>query len=212
MSVSIRIAVVDDHPLFSSGLRLLLPEASDGRAEVVATCADAASVGDLVRRCQPDLALVDLHMPAPGGLRAITAIRRAAPRVRIVAISGDDDPEPALAALRAGAEAFLPKSAEAGEIVQPLLSILDGWAVLPVDLLGALLAHARGIGSPSVALTDPERELLLMIAAGAGNTEIALRLHVSDRTAKRLTAALLRKLRVASRAEAAALAGRAGML
>jgi two-component system nitrate/nitrite response regulator NarL len=212
MPAPIRIAVIDDHPLFTSGLQLLLPEASAGRAQVVATGADAASAGDLVRRHQPDLALVDLHMPAPGGLRAITAIRRAAPRVRIVAISGDDNPEPALAALRAGAEAFLPKTAQARDIVQPLLSILDGWAVLPTDLLTTLLTHAHGIGSPPVTLTDAEHELLLMIAAGAGTTEITLRLHVSDRTAKRLTAALLRKLHVATRAEAAALAGRSGML
>lgn len=212
MSIPVRIAVIDDHPLFSSGLALLLPEASGGRAVVVATSGDAAAVGDVVRRSVPDLALVDLHMPAPGGLRGIAAIRRAAPRVRIIAISGDDDPAPALAALRAGADAFLPKSAEPRDIVQPLLSVVAGWAVLPAGLLDALLAHARGIGAPPVDLSDAERELLLMIAAGAGNTEIALRLHVSDRTAKRLTATLLRKLRVSSRAEAAALAGRAGML
>ncbi|WP_433294797.1 response regulator transcription factor [Actinoplanes sp. CA-030573] len=211
MSAAVRIAVVDDHPLFASGLELLLPRASDGRADVVATTGDAAAVGDLVRRTVPDLVLVDLHMPPPGGLRAISAIRRAAPRVRIVAMSGDDDPALALAALRAGAEAFLPKSAEAHDIVQPLLSVLDGWAVLPAGLLAALLAHARELGPP-VELDEAERELLLMIAAGAGNTEIALRLHVSDRTAKRLTAGLLRKLRVSTRAEAAALAGRAGML
>jgi two-component system nitrate/nitrite response regulator NarL len=212
MRPTVRIAVVDDHPLFVNGLELLLPEVSDGRASIVATTGDAAAAAGLVRRHVPDLVLVDLHMPAPGGIRAIGAIRRSTPRARIVAMSGDDDPEPALAALRAGAEGFLPKTTEARYLVQPLLAVLDGWAVLPPMLLDALLAPARGLRPAPVELDAAERRLLQLIAAGATHTEIALRLHVSERTVKRLTAALLRKLRVSTRAEAAALAGGAGIV
>jgi two-component system nitrate/nitrite response regulator NarL len=212
MQTTVRVTVVDDHPLFVGGLELLLPEVSDGLATVVASTGDAAAAAGLVRRTVPDLVLVDLHMPPPGGVRAIAAIRRTTPRVRIVAMSGDDDPAPALEALRAGAEGFLPKSAEAKDIVQPLLAILQGWAVLPSELLGALLAPARGVRPAPVDLDRAERQLLQLIAAGATNTEIALELHVSERTVKRLTATLLRKLRVSSRTEAAALAGSAGIL
>jgi two-component system nitrate/nitrite response regulator NarL len=212
MQTTVRVTVVDDHPLFVGGLELLLPEVSDGLATVVASTGDAAAAAGLVRRTVPDLVLVDLHMPPPGGVRAIAAIRRTTPRVRIVAMSGDDDPAPALEALRAGAEGFLPKSAEAKDIVQPLLAILQGWAVLPSELLGALLAPARGVRPAPVDLDRAERQLLRLIAAGATNTEIALELHVSERTVKRLTATLLRKLRVSSRTEAAALAGSAGIL
>lgn len=212
MRKDIRLIVVDDHPLFVRGLELLLPEVSDGRAAVVAATGDAASAASLVRRTVPDLVLVDLHMPAPGGIRAIAAIRRASPRVRIVAMSGDEEPAPALEALRAGAEGFLPKSSEVADVLQPLLSILDGWAVLPADLLGALLGPGRGRQPAPVDLSAPERQLLQLIAAGATTTEIAMRLHVSERTVKRLTASLLRKLRVSSRTEAAALAGSAGIL
>lgn len=212
MRRDIRVIVVDDHPLFVRGLELLLPEVSDGRAEVVAATGDAASAVGLVRRVVPDLVLMDLHMPPPGGIRAIAAVRRASPRVRIVAMSGDDDPAPALDALRAGADGFLPKSSEVADVLQPLLSILDGWAVLPADLLGALLGPGRGLRPAPVELDPPERGLLRLIAAGATTTEIALRLHVSERTVKRLTATLLRKLRVSSRTEAAALAGSAGIL
>jgi two-component system nitrate/nitrite response regulator NarL len=212
MQGGFRVAVVDDHPLFVSGLELLLPEVSDGRAVVAATTGDASAAAGLVRRTVPDLVLVDLHMPPPGGVRAISAIRRTAPRVRIVAMSGDDDPAPALEALRTGAEGFLPKSAEAKDIVQPLLAILDGWAVLPSALLGALLAPARGRRPAPADLDDAEKHLLQLIAAGATTNEIALQLHVSERTVKRLTATLLRKLHVSSRAEAAALAGSAGIL
>ncbi len=212
MQKDIRVIVVDDHPLFVRGLELLLPEVSEGRAEVVAATGDAASAASLVRRTVPDLVLVDVHMPPPGGIRAISAIRRSSPRVRIVAMSGDEDPAPALEALRAGAEGFLPKTSEVGDVLQPLLSILDGWAVLPADLLAALLGAGRGTRPAPVDLDGPEKQLLQLIAAGATTTEIALQLHVSERTVKRLTATLLRKLRVSSRTEAAALAGSAGIL
>jgi DNA-binding NarL/FixJ family response regulator len=209
---TIRIALVDDHPLFVRGLQLLLPEVSGGRATVVATTHDASAAASLVLRTLPDLVLVDLHMPPPGGVRAIGAIRRASPRVRIVAMSGDDDTAPAVEALRAGAEGFLPKSSEAEDLLRPLLALLDGWAVMPSQLLGALLAPMRGNRPAPAALDDAERALLQLIASGATTTEIAERLHVSERTVKRLIATLLRKLRVTSRTEAAALAGSAGML
>jgi two-component system nitrate/nitrite response regulator NarL len=212
MQTQVRVTVVDDHPLFVGGLELLLPEVSDGRAVVVASTGDASAAASLVRRIVPDLVLVDLHMPAPGGIRAIAAIRRTAPRVRIVAMSGDDDPAPALEALRAGAEGFLPKSAGVKDVLQPLLAILDGWAVLPSELLSVLLAPTRGVRPAPVDLDGAEKQLLQLIAAGATTTEIALQMHVSERTVKRLTATLLRKLRVSSRTEAAAVAGSAGIL
>ncbi|MFI6264830.1 response regulator [Micromonospora sp. NPDC051006] len=206
---TIRLVVVDDHPLFVRGIELLLPASTDGRAEVVGSTGDAAAAAALVSRCMPDLALVDLHMPPPGGIRAVAAIRRTTPRVRVVAMSGGDDPAPAMEALRAGAEGFLPKSSEPEELLPPLLAILAGWAVLPAQLLRGLLGPARGA---RVDLDGEERQLLRLIAAGRNTFEIADQLHVSERTVKRMTAALLRKLRVSSRAEAAALAGHAGLL
>jgi two-component system nitrate/nitrite response regulator NarL len=209
---AVGVALVDDHPLFVRGLELLLPEVSGGQATVVASTGDASAAASLVRRIVPDLVLVDLHMPEPGGVRAVAAIRRTTPRVRIVAMSGDDDPQPALEALRAGAEGFLPKSSEAADMLQPLLAVLGGWAVLPSSLLATLLAPSRGVRPAAADLDQAERHLLQLIAAGATTTEIALDLHVSERTVKRLTATLLRKLRVSSRTEAAALAGSAGIL
>ncbi|MEO3775072.1 response regulator transcription factor [Micromonospora sp. B9E7] len=204
-----RLVVVDDHPLFVRGLELLLPITTDGRAEVVASTGDAAVAAALVSRCQPDLALVDLHMPPPGGIRAVAAIRRTTPRVRVVAMSGSTDPGPAADALRAGAEGFLPKTSEPEELLPPLLAILDGWAVLPAELLRTILRPTR---SAPVDLDGEERRLLRAIAAGRSTVDIAEELHVSERTVKRMTAALLRKLRVSNRAEAAAVAGHSGIL
>ncbi|MCG5470035.1 response regulator transcription factor [Micromonospora sp. LAH09] len=200
---------MDDHPLFVRGLELLLPITTDGRAEVVASTGDAAAAAALVNQWHPDLVLVDLHMPPPGGVRAVGAIRRTTPRVRVVAMSGSADPAPALEALRAGAEGFLPKTSEPEELLPPLLAILQGWAVLPAELLHAMLRPTR---AAPVDLDGEERRLLRAIAAGRNTIEIADELHVSERTVKRMTAALLRKLRVSNRAEAAALAGHAGLL
>ncbi|MEU1589828.1 response regulator transcription factor [Micromonospora sp. NPDC005710] len=204
-----RLVVVDDHPLFVRGLELLLPITTDGRAEVVASTGDAAAAAALVSNCRPDLALVDLHMPPPGGVRAVAAIRRTTPRVRVVAMSGSTDPGPAVEALRAGAEGFLPKTSEPEELLPPLLAILDGWAVLPAELLRAML---RPTHFAPVDLEGEERRLLRAIAAGRCTVDIAEELHVSERTVKRMTAALLRKLRVSNRAEAAAVAGHRGIL
>ncbi|RQX03434.1 DNA-binding response regulator [Micromonospora inaquosa] len=208
-STTLRLVVVDDHPLFVRGLELLLPITSNGRAEVVASTGDAAAAAALVNSCRPDLALVDLHMPPPGGIRAVAAIRRTTPRVRVVAMSGSAAPASAVEALRAGAEGFLPKTSEPEELLPPLLAILDGWAVLPAELLRAMLRPTR---CPPVDLDGEERRLLRAIAVGRSTIDIAEELHVSERTVKRMTAALLRKLRVSNRAEAAAVAGHSGIL
>ncbi len=210
MNRKFRVTVVDHQPLFVSGLELLLPRVSGGRATVVATTRDAASAPAVVRRSVPDLVLVELRLPPPGGVRVISAVRRTTPRVRVVAMSGDNDPAGAVAALRAGAEAFLPKTTEPSDLLQPLLAVLDGWAVVPPGLLGRLVAPGARPVPPD--LDHTERQLLRLIAAGASTTAIGLELHVSERTVKRLTAALLRKLRVTSRTQAAAFAGSAGMI
>ena len=122
------VVVIDDHPLFSRGLSLLLPGLSAGRVRVVGTTDDASAAAALVRRHHADVAIVDLHMPPPGGTRAIAAIRRADPMVRVVALSGLAEADAALEALRAGAAAFLPKTADPELLVRPLLAVLDGWS------------------------------------------------------------------------------------
>jgi two-component system nitrate/nitrite response regulator NarL len=189
------VVVVDDHPLFSRGLALLLPGVSSGRVRVVGTTDDASAAAALVRRHHADVAVVDLHMPPPGGVRAIAAIRRADPMVRVVALSGLAEADAALEALRVGAAGFLPKS------------------VVPEPLLRQLLEAAPPTGDDGLAarLTSDERRLWRLVADGVSTVDMATTLHVSERTVKRLVAHLLRRLGVATRVEAAALAGRVGL-
>src|SRR3954451_11614614 len=207
------VIVVDDHPLFTRGLSLLLPEVSDGRVRVVGTTDDASAAAALVQRARADVAVVDVQMPPPGGARAIAAMRRGEPLGRVGAISGCAEADAALEALRAGAVAFLPKSADPESLIGPLLAVLAGWAVVPEPLLGPMPGRAAPAESDGIArrLSADERRLWRLIAAGSGTVEIATTLHVSERTAKRLVPQLLRRLHVGTRVEAAALAGRVGL-
>jgi two-component system nitrate/nitrite response regulator NarL len=209
----LEVVVVDDHPLFSRGLSLLLPEVSGGSVRVVGVTDDASAAAALVQRTRADVAVVDVQMPPPGGSRAIAAIRRVDPTVRVVAMSGQAEQDAVVEALRAGAVGFLPKTADPERLVRPLLAVLDGWSVLPEPVLRALLERAGRLEEDGLLgrITADERRLWRLIAAGRGTVEIATALHVSERTAKRLVAQLLRRLGVATRVEAAALAGRVGL-
>lgn len=227
MSNEVRVALVNDQPLFTRGLTLLLPAVTDSRVRIVATTNDGSLASGLVRRVRPDLALVDLAIPDPGGLRVIAAIHRAEPDIPVVAMSDAHhatsglsangatdaaaDSSEALQALRAGAVGYLRKIDEPEHMVLPLLAAASGWAVLPRDVLGLLLGASPDVRLSNV-LDDADRRLWRLIARGSTLGHIAAEMHVSERTAKRLTAALLRRLRVGNRAQACTLAGQAGLI
>ncbi len=207
------VVIVDDHSLFSRGLELLLSAASEGRIKVAGRTESADEALGLVRRNRPQVALVDLAMPPPGGLGAIREIAHHYPEVRILALSGTDDRDLALEALAAGAHGFIPKSSDPDVLVPPLLSLGAGLSVLPTSLLHALV-ELRATRRPALLARLDEEEIGLwrLVARGLESLEIAERTFVSERTAKRMVASLLRKLEVANRVEAALLAGRVGLL
>jgi two-component system nitrate/nitrite response regulator NarL len=206
----VSIVLIDDHPLFSRGLELLLNGTGD--VKVVGRADDATAAVPLVDRTGPDLAVVDLTMPPPGGVEAVRQIKTHFPRVRVLVLSGTADEGEAIAALRHGADGFLPKTAEPADLVPPMLALARGWSVLPTGLMRRLLAgRERSVKVPA-GLDETEVALWRLLADGLGVDEIAVRLFVSERTVKRMTANLLRRLGVENRAQAAALAGRAGLL
>lgn len=196
----VRVLIVDRQPMFRRGLEEALPAASDGGVRVVAGTDRAGSAGLLVRRHQPDVALLDLELDAPGPLTALAAMRGVQPRLPVLALARHVAPfQGALELIGAGASGVLVRTRS------------------PAGLVPSLLAAAGAASRQSTPCTGPqltgkERHLWTLIAGGASTVQIARALHVSERTVKRLTAGLLRTLGVASRTEAAALAGRAGLL
>ncbi len=213
MDEALTVILVDDHQLFSRGLELLLNTDPGSKVRVLGRTEDADKAVDLVRRHRPQVAIIDLVMPPPGGLAAVQQVRRHYPEVRILVLSGNDEVATAIEALRAGADGFLLKSSEPDELVPPLVTLVAGLSVLPQAVLGELLeAKVRSGQGLLDRLTSEESSLLRLVAAGLESTEIAERLHVSDRTAKRLVASLLRRIGVTNRVQAAAFAGRSGLL
>jgi two-component system nitrate/nitrite response regulator NarL len=207
------VVLVDDHLLFSRGLELLLNTDPESRVRVLARTEDASRALELVRHHRPRVAIIDLVMPPPGGLTAVQEVKRHYPDVHVLALSGNDEVASAVEALRMGADGFLLKSSEPDELVPPLLALASGLSVLPVPVLSALLETWARSGHRAVSdLSDEELELLRLVAAGLESLDIAERLHVSERTGKQRVASLLRRIGVANRLQAAALAGRCGLL
>ncbi|GAA4868036.1 response regulator [Pseudonocardia benzenivorans] len=207
------VVIVDDHALFAEGLALLLESRAGADFLVAGSTTAGEEAVALVGRHGADIAIVDLALPPLGGVETIRRVKAAYPATRVLALSGTEDLELAAAALRAGADGYLGKSADPQVLVAPLLAMVAGVRVLRPELLDALLAAAdRPADGLLDRLGDRDVELWTMLARGLETSEIARPLLVSERTAKRMIASLLHKLGAANRIEAAALAGRAGLL
>lgn len=207
------VVIVDDHELFAQGLALLLSREWGGMFAVGGQTSRVEEAADLAVRCDADVAIVDLTMPPLGGVAAIRHIKSRHPRTRILALSGTDDPELAQEALRAGADGFLPKTARPEALAGPLWTIAEGLKVIDGALLETLLSNTR---RPPTALLDrlsaQDLKLWALLATGMETVDIADRMSVSERTAKRMVASLLNKLGVTNRIAAAALAGKFQLL
>ncbi|WP_407684924.1 response regulator [Mycobacterium sp. HUMS_1102779] len=207
------VVIVDDHELFAQGLALLLDRQWGELFTVGGQTTYVEEAADLVARCAADVAIIDLSMPPLGGIAAIRHIKARHPTTRIVALSGTGNLELAEEALRAGADGFLPKTARPEALAGPLWTVAEGLRVIDGALLDALLAKSR---EPRSALLDnlstQELQLWRLVATGMETGDIAHRMMVSERTTKRMVAALLHKLGVTNRIAAAAMAGRLRLL
>ncbi len=204
------VVLIDADPKLSTGLEVLLT--SSGSLRVVGPTRGGAAPEPPASREAPDLAVVDLTKPPPGGLEALRRLKAQFPALRVLALSDTEDAAEALRALRAGAEGLLPATSGPTDLVAPLFAMAGGWSVLPGDVLRRLADGRHGSTGLPTDLDHTETTLLCLLADGLGCDEIAARLFVSERTVKRMTAALLRRLGVENRAQAAALAGRSGLL
>jgi DNA-binding NarL/FixJ family response regulator len=212
--VTIRTVIADDHALVGAGLEAVLGEQSGGRFEVVGATTRASDVAALVVERSADLALIDLHMPPPGGVVAVREVCDARPETRVVAVSGSADFEVIAAALAAGAAAFLPKTLGPEGLVAPLTTVMEGGGVLPAPFVGVLARHWLSSG-PMVERPDldpEERRLVALVCQGHELAAIAEATHVSPSTVKRRLADLEARLGASSRLELAYLAGRLGLV
>jgi DNA-binding NarL/FixJ family response regulator len=217
---TVKVVVIAGSDASAGRLQGGLDGGSNGTIVVEGSAFDARSAVELVRRVRPDVTVVDIDgsdEPSKAALATIREVARVAPPTRILALCASADAEPAVEALTTGAHGVLVRPADAADLVAPVLAIAFGHSVLHRPLLAALVGSA----APRDAERDAEfldtlnpqyMELWRMVADGLETVQIAERLYVSERTAKRLVASLLRRLKVANRIQAAALAGQTGLL
>ena len=202
---------MDDGGPFGSALESEIDGASAGALTLVGRTTDPRTAVDLVRRRRPDLVLVDLDLnTAPTTLRDL---HRSTPVTRVVGIADEADVLLISATFKAGAHGLLLRSTTPQDLVAPLLAAVSGHCVLPAALLPSLVGTAAARRPELLdALTPEDRQLWRMVADGVETMQIAETLFVSERTAKRMVAVLLRRLNVVNRIQAAALAGQSGLL
>jgi len=216
--MSIRILLVDDHTLFRVGLEALLESRG---IEVVASLGDGENCLAYIDEFKPDILLLDMRMPQVNGLDVLRQARQHGVTIPIVMLTTSSEEKDLIESLQAGAQGYLLKDMEPDELVLALRDIVAGKTVVAPDLATVLAKAVQGGSreeaepekkpSPFQDLTPREREILSLLAEGQSNKTIARNLAISDGTVKLHVKAILRKLGVHSRVEAAVMAVEYGM-
>jgi DNA-binding NarL/FixJ family response regulator len=206
----ISVLIVDDHPVVRRGLRVLL-EVQDG-IEVAGEAGDGATALALAAELTPDVILLDLKLPGMDGLAVLAALKARAEGCvsRVLVLTSVTEPASASLAVRSGAAGVLYKDVDPDALVRAIRSVHDGHLLLASEAAGNLVRAGSGWGAVAGldALTRREREVLAEIAKGRSNREIARALVVSEKTVKAHVSAVLAKLGVQDRTQAALLAVR----
>jgi DNA-binding NarL/FixJ family response regulator len=200
-----RVFIVDDHGLFRAGVRSELGDEVD----VVGEADDVEPAITRIAECQPDVVLLDVHLPGGGGQAVVTAIRASHPGVRFLALSASDAPEDVIAVIRSGARGYVTKTISGADLVDAVRRVAAGDSVFSPRLAGFVLdafaaLPAAGGGRPSFdpeldQLTPREREVLRLIARGYTYREIARELYISVKTVESHVSSVLRKLQLSTR-------------
>ena len=213
----IRVQLVDDDPMVRTGVRAILAAAED--IAVVAEAADGRQALELARAHRPDVVLLDIRMPVLDGLDAVSALRREFPHVAVVMLTTFSESEYVARALDSGAAGFLLKSGDPYELMAAIRAAYGGAAYLSPQIAHRVIQQVTGqAGRRTVAtdriavLTPREREVLALVGAGLSNAEIARRLYLVEGTVKAYVSAVLSRLEVRNRVQAAVLAYEAGLV
>jgi len=195
-----RLVLVEDHRLFRAGVRSEL----DASIEVVGEAATVAEAIPMIRELDPDVVLLDVHLPDGTGQAVIAAVAPDRPGVKFLALSVSDAAEDVIAVIRAGARGYVTKTISGPELSEAVHRVAEGDAVFSPRLAGFVLDAFRGVegvaSDPELdLLTAREREVLQLIARGYLYKEIAAQLHLSVKTIESHVSAVLRKLQLSSR-------------
>lgn len=198
----IRVLLVDDHQLFRSGLRAEL----GNQFEIVGEADDVDTAVTEIGRAQPDVVVLDVHLPGGGGQLVIETILRRHPDIRFLALSVSDAPADVIQVIRAGARGYVTKTVSPDELATAIRTVNGGDAVFSPRLAGFVLDAFGGnvvdVKDPELdQLTPREREVLRHIARGFTYKEVALRLHLSVKTVETHVSSVLRKLQLSNRHE-----------
>jgi DNA-binding NarL/FixJ family response regulator len=203
MSTPPRVVLVDDHALFRAGVRAEL----EHHVRIVGEAGDAAQAVEVILAAEPDVVLLDVHLPGGGGVEILRRLADERPGTCCLALSVSDDPEDVIAVIRAGARGYVTKSISSAELADAVTRVHEGDAVFSPRLAGFVLDAFAGV-APAAAvdpeldqLTAREREVLRHIARGYLYKEIAARLGISVKTVEAHVSAVLRKLQLSSRHE-----------
>ncbi|MEZ5627430.1 response regulator [Denitromonas sp.] len=213
MTERIRVLLVDDHGLFRSGIKSLLKRSDE--FEVVGEAADGLEGAKRAKQLQPDVVLLDLHMPGVGGQDALKLILEDVPGTQVLMLTVSEDSEDLLATLHGGATGYLLKNIEAETLIDAIRMASRGEPVVSPLMMGKLLASRGGGRAIAPApqddaaldkLTPRERDILACVAKGQSNKQIARSLDVAESTVKIHVQSILKKLHLSSRVQAAVFA------
>ena len=210
----VRVVIAEDHAVVREGTRQII--ASDSRIEVVGEAEDGQAALDLVNELNPDVLVLDLHLPTITGIEVARRIQAAGSPTRILVLSAYDDDDYVFAAMDAGASGYLLKTAHGAEVIDAIHAVSSGDVVLQGAIAAKLIKGRRDSEHSSLphdmGLTERELEILRLAASGLRNKEIADRLFLSQRTIEGHLSHVFNKLGVVSRTEAIVHAAAQGWL
>lgn len=213
MGESIRVMIADDHPMFRKGLRGLLTSIAD--IEVVGEASEGEEAIALAAQAQPNVALMDIHMPGVSGIEATQRILQASPNIGILVLTMYEDDDSVFAVMRAGARGYLLKGVDQDEVLRAIRAVSHGEAIFSPAIAQRLIHYFETLEKTATPvfpeLTDREREVLVLLARGMTNAAIAEQLVLSAKTVRNHVSVIFGKLQVAGRAEAIIRARDAGL-